>query len=59
MLRRWPSLDPRNFSELKPNDPSSPSVCTLFSSSKSQLLQFLMFPFGLFRVILSRYAAFR
>lgn len=30
MLGSWPSFDPHNFSQFKPNDPSNPSVCTLF-----------------------------
>ncbi|XP_057810573.1 DET1- and DDB1-associated protein 1 isoform X3 [Salvia miltiorrhiza] len=29
MLGSWPSLDPHNFSQLKPNDPSNPSKMTL------------------------------
>lgn len=30
MLGSWPSVDPHNFSQFKPNDPTNPSVCTLF-----------------------------
>ncbi|XP_042019559.1 DET1- and DDB1-associated protein 1-like isoform X1 [Salvia splendens] len=29
MLGSWPSLDPHNFSQFKPNDPSNPSKMTL------------------------------
>ncbi|XP_073130914.1 DET1- and DDB1-associated protein 1 [Henckelia pumila] len=28
MLGSWPSIDPQNFSQFKPNDPSNPSKMT-------------------------------
>lgn len=30
-LGDWPSFDPHNFSQLRPSDPSNPSVCFAFS----------------------------
>jgi DET1- and DDB1-associated protein 1 len=30
LLGDWPSFDPHNFSQLRPSDPSNPSVSILY-----------------------------